>query len=175
MNKTFAILLSMGILACNQNAHPPQPYVFDKASLDEKVKSGKAIFDHDSLSRQSKYFLGDTAAYIVYYSSDGKIKMVDKKDEHGQVIWTESYYPNGQRQSHYPRKTFEDLGLQSLFHGYYEEFYDNGNIKEIGSYEKSLQKWSLKFTLDGVVGDTTIYQMESEKPESKAGSAPGSK
>jgi antitoxin component YwqK of YwqJK toxin-antitoxin module len=165
MNKTFAYpVLALLIASCSGGSNTPQskPYKFDRDKLDKAVSAKKMMYDvskrpNGTLYSETFYYIPDTGKLRLEYDDKSNIQRVIKYDEHGQSQWFETYYPNGQRKSHYPTKPFKELGPESAKHGYYETYFEDGKVMEIGQYEKDLLLWSLEFDKEGQPGDTTRY------------------
>jgi len=161
--QTLAITLL--IAACGSNSGKDsisKPFKFDRDKLDKLVKEKKAIYDiskrGDGTLQWEKYYLGDSVKYELNFDSKSNLSRVTKFDEHGLPVWQEVYYPNGQRKAHYTIQTTKESGMvQTNYDGYFEQYFENGNVMERGVYKNQVLVWVQKITKEGYPADTTFY------------------
>ncbi|MBS3913764.1 MAG: hypothetical protein KG003_04650 [Bacteroidetes bacterium] len=179
MNKCFAIpILAILFAGCSggPDKHAPKPYKFNRDRLDSLVRSNAAIHDvekrTDGTLKNETYYLGDSVKYRLLYNEKSKLTTVLKYDVHGTQIWYETYFPNGQRSGHYT--TTDSLSKANAYeHGYYETYYEDGKIKEIGEYREGRPLWHLPFDIEGQAGDTLkIEWVDREQPANNDSSPP---
>lgn len=162
-------LLGLSMVAfysCKNNDEPVlyKPYTFSTRPLDSLVRLKQVILDqvvrNDGTLQERKYYLGDTVKYLVTYNRKGLLMNVSKYM--GPVeVWTENFFPNGQRMSHFDKVMDKKTG-ESFYEGKYESYYETGWLQESGEYEKDRPKWVVKFTESGLQGDTIIYEYSDE-------------
>lgn len=161
-------VFSLGVLAviflfsCQQKDNrDPKPYQFPVSWLDSMVEENEAIvnlsFTPEGKIRNRRYFLADTVSYMLEYNKFNELSSVYKYNGKGLELWQENYYPNGQRMAHYNKSGDSRTGL-AYADGFYEAYYDLGEIKERGVYKNNKLVWMLPFTRDRVAGDTIYYQ-----------------
>jgi hypothetical protein len=161
-NKFYLIIaLVVGILSCKGKENDLyKPYSFNTNELDSLVRLKVAILDQslrdDGTLRERKYYLGDTVKYVVTYNKQEKILNLSKFIG-PEEVWTENFYPNGQRLSRYEKKMDKNTGM-SHFHGFYEAYYETGWVKERGMYKMDQPDWIVNYTESGLSGDTIVYQ-----------------
>jgi antitoxin component YwqK of YwqJK toxin-antitoxin module len=156
------VLIQVSCTGNNAGDSISKPYKFDRDKLDKLVKEKKAIYDIGKRSNGTlmyeKYYLGDSVKYEIGYDLKSNIQSVSKFDEHGQTIWEERYYPNGQRKAHYNMKTAKNGNMIENTHdGYFEQYYENGNVMERGMYKSEQIIWMQKLTKEGLPLDTIFY------------------
>lgn len=149
-----------------------KPFRFDRDALDKLVKEKKALYDMekrgDGTLMGERYYLGDTAKYELIYDQKSNLKVVTKYDEHGMELWEETYYPNGQRKSHYNHKTLESGGhFETILDGYYEQYYENGDVMERGLYKNRQMQWNQKISKEGYPADTLHYDYGDDDASGK--------
>lgn len=153
--------LFISVLSCKENVKLTryQPYKFDIRPLDSLVKLGQVILDEtfrpDSTLQEQRYYLGDTVKYHLTYNKSGYLLNVSKFVG-PEEVWTENYWPNGQRMSHFD-KILDPTTGGSYFHGPYKAYYESGWLKEQGEYKMDQPTWVVNFTEDGTSGDTIVY------------------
>ncbi len=157
------IALIMSILSCKSKENDLyKPYSFNTNELDSLVRLKVVILDQslreDGTLRERKYYLGDTVKYIVTYNKAEKILNVSKFMG-PEEVWTENYYPSGQRLSKYTKKMDPQTGM-SHFNGFYEAYYETGWVKERGVYIMDQPNWVVNYTESGLSGDTVVYQLK---------------
>jgi hypothetical protein len=156
----LSIALIITVFSCNRKENDLyKPYTFNTNALDSLVRIKEVILDQslreDGTLRERKYYLGDTVKYLVTYNKQEKILNLSKF-KGPEEVWTENYYPNGQRLSHYEKKMDAATGM-SHFHGFYEAYYETGWVKERGVYKMDNPDWIVNYTESGLSGDTTVY------------------
>lgn len=162
--KWYLLLFPLLIVACQNQTSVPErkPRKFDRDGLEKGVKAGKYLYDavkyENGKTQLEKYYLGDTARYELFYTDKGTLYSVYKSDEHGQRIWQENYYDDGTCKARLSMKTLENGAPQSVYHGPYEEYYENGKLKESGEYAKGNKIWTVPVSMNGKAGDTTRYE-----------------
>jgi len=168
ITKYFLLLsfLMVAFYACKNSDEPVlyKPFTFSTRPLDSLVKLKQVILDQivrpDGSLEERKYYLGDTVKYFVSYNKSGNLLNVTKFV--GPIeVWTENYYPSGQRMSHFDKSMDKTTG-ESYYHGKYESYYESGWLQESGEYETNRPKWVVKFTESGLEGDTLIYEYSNE-------------
>jgi len=148
-------------LSCKENVKLTryQPYKFEIRPLDSLVKLGQVILDEtfrpDSTLQEQRYYLGDTVKFHLTYNKSGYLLNVSKFVG-PEEVWTENYWPNGQRMSHFDKMLDPTTG-GSYFHGPYKAYYESGWLKEQGEYKLDQPVWVVNFTEDGTSGDTIVY------------------
>jgi hypothetical protein len=162
----LSIVLIISFLSCNRKENDLyKPFTFNTNSLDSMVRLKEVILDQslrdDGTLRERKYYLGDTVKYLVTYNKEEKILNVSKF-QGPEEVWTENYYPNGQRLSRYEKKMDSKTGM-SHFNGFYEAYYETGWVKERGMYKMDNPDWMVTYTESGLSGDTIVYVNESGK------------
>ncbi len=155
-------MMAIILISCQQKDNrDPKPYKFPISWLDSLVDEKEAIvtfsFTPEGKVRTKKYFLADSVSYMLEYNKFNELSTAYKYNSNGLEIWQENYYPNGQRMARYTKKGISSNGL-SYADGFYEAYYDMGEIKERGMYKNDKLVWMLPFTRDRVAGDTIYYQ-----------------
>jgi len=158
----IGFVMAIFLFSCQQKDNrDPVPYKFPISWLDSLVEENEAIvnlsFTPEGKVKIRRYFLADTVSYMLEYNKFNELSSVYKFNGKGLEIWQENYYPNGQRMAHYNKKGDSRTGL-SFADGFYEAYYDMGEIKERGMYQNDKPVWMLPFTRDRVAGDTIYYQ-----------------
>ncbi len=157
------IVASVLVFSCTEKDNrDAKPYKFPVATLDSLVEEEEAIMNQ-TLNAAGKpqikrYFLADTVSYMLEYNKFNELESVYKFNGKGLMLWQENYYPNGQRMAHYSKNGDNRTGM-AYFDGFYEVYYDQGEIKERGMYKNDKMLWMLPFTRDRVAGDTIYYQV----------------
>jgi len=155
------IFLIFNAYSCKENVKLTryQPYKFDIRPLDSLVGLGQVILDEsyrpDSTLQEQRYYLGDTVKYQLTYNKNGSLLNLSKFVG-PEEVWTENYWPNGQRMSHFD-KILDPTTGGSYFHGPYKSYYESGWLKEEGEYKMDQPVWVVNFTEDGTSGDTIVY------------------
>lgn len=143
------------------------PYKFNASALDSLVDFKQALIDvvyrPDSSIREKRYYLGDSVKMVVTYNKQGALLNVTRHEDAIEV-WTENYYPNGQRLSKFNMYTDPKTG-ESHYHGTYKSYYQTGWLKEIGEYRYDKPYWILSYTESGLSGDTVFYEYEEAPQE----------
>ena len=138
------------------------PYVFNTNELDSLVKLKVALLDEvkrtDGSLFEKRYYLGDSVKYILTYNKSQTLLNVSKH-EGADEVWTENYYPNGQRLSRFTRETDARTGA-SYYQGPYQSYYQTGWLKEEGMYKLDKPYWMLPYTESGMSGDTIFYEYQ---------------
>lgn len=161
------------LTACNTSGLDPRlvkPYKFDRDALDKLVNEKKALYSQkkrtDGSLDEEKYFLADTVSYVLEYDGRSNLIHVARYNEHGEEEWFEEYYPNGQRRLHACMKTDMRYGRPySYYEGFYEKYYENGRVEEMGFYKKEKMRWNQKINPDGIESDTIFYDYPEEEQE----------
>lgn len=162
-NAFTIILLTVTIFSCaDKDNRDAKPYKFPIATLDSLVEEDEAIMNQ-TLNAEGKpqikrYFLADTISYTLEFNKFNELETVYKYNGKGLMLWQENYYPSGQRMAHYSKNGDNRTGM-AFADGFYEAYYDQGEIKERGMYKNDQLVWMLPFTRDRVAGDTIFYQM----------------
>lgn len=162
-NAYTIIILAVTIFSCaDKDNRDAKPYKFPISTLDSLVEEDEAIMNQ-TLNAEGKpqikrYFLADTVSYTLEYNKFNELETVYKYNGKGLMIWQENYYPSGQRMAHYSKNGDSRTGM-AFADGFYEAYYDQGEIKERGMYKNDQLVWMLPFTRDRVAGDTIFYQM----------------
>ena len=143
------------------------PYVFDQNSLDSLAKIKVAILDEvkrdDGSIQERRYYLGDSVKYILTYNKSGALLNVSKH-EGAHEVWTENFYPNGQRLSKFTMYTDPKTGA-SFYEGPYQSYYQTGWLKEEGYYKRDKPYWMLPYTESGLSGDTIFYDYQESQAD----------
>lgn len=166
MLRPLLFLPLLFIFACNGNdgrAPEMQPYRFDRDALDKLVKEKKAMYNvkkrYDGTLAKEEYYLGDTVKYELQYDRSSRLETVYKRNERGQNVWQENYYKTGQRKARYslaPASEFDPT--ITMYHGRYEEYYENGQLREAGEFAKQQLIWKVQFDKERNPGDTLVYE-----------------
>jgi len=142
-------------------------YKFNATALDSLVDLKQALIDvvyrPDSSIREKRYYLGDSVKMVLTYNKQGALLNVTRHEDAIEV-WTENYYPNGQRLSRFNMYTDPKTG-ESHYHGVYKSYYQTGWLKEIGEYRYDKPYWILSYTESGLSGDTVFYEYEEAPQE----------
>jgi len=142
------------------------PYMFNQTELDSLAKIKVAILDEvkreDGTLQEKRFYLGDSVKYILTYNKSGSLLNASKY-EGAHEVWTENFYPNGQRMSRFTMYTDPRTG-ESYYQGPYQSYYQTGWLKEEGFYKKDKPFWMLPYTENGLSGDTIFYEYQ-EAPE----------
>ena len=159
---TLSAICVLFIFSCQQKDNrDPKPYKFPVSWLDSMVEEKEALvslsFTPEGKVKTRRYFLADTVSYLLEYNKFNELSSVYKYNGKGLELWQENYYPNGQRMAHYTKNGDSRTGLD-FADGFYEVYYDMGEIKERGVYKNDKQVWMLPFTRDRVAGDTIYFQ-----------------
>ena len=163
LNVYSLILVTIIIFSCaDKDNRDAKPYKFPFVMLDSLVEEDEAIMNQ-SLNAEGKpqirrYFLADTVRYMLEFNKFNELETVYKFNGNGMMLWQENYYPSGQRMARYSKKGDSRTGM-AFADGFYEVYYDQGEIKERGMYKNDQLIWMLPFTRDRVAGDTIFYQM----------------
>lgn len=164
MLKPVAFILIIILAACqSQEGKAPElkPYKFNRDALDKLVKENKAMYEvkkrEDGTLRSEAYYLGDTVKYELQYDKSSRLQTVYRRNEHGLYVWQENYYPDGQRKAHYNLGSVKGHPEIALYDGRYEEYYENGKLKETGEYKRQQLMWQVRFDQDGHSGDTLEF------------------
>lgn len=162
-NAYTIIILAVTIFSCaDKDNRDAKPYKFPISTLDSLVEEDEAIMNQtlnaDGKPQIKRYFLADTVSYTLEYNKFNELETVCKYNGKGLMIWQENYYPSGQRMAHYSKNGDSRTGM-AFADGFYEAYYDQGEIKERGMYKNDQLVWMLPFTRDRVAGDTIFYQM----------------
>jgi antitoxin component YwqK of YwqJK toxin-antitoxin module len=140
-----------------------KPYKFPENVLDSLVDIDQALVNvvkmQNGKVQEKKFFLADTVCYDLVYNKFGELISVYKFNGKGIELWQENYYPNGQRMSHFEKASDLKTG-ESYFNGFYEAYYEFGEIKERGVYKNNELVWMVPFTKDRVSGDTIQYEIQ---------------
>lgn len=165
----ISLFLIFLIAACDSNNKDNryEPYTFDQKYIDSFVETKQAILDvtyrPDSTIREKRYYLGDSVKMVLTFNKQGALLNVSRHE--GAIeVWTENYYPNGQRLSRFEMLTDPTTG-ESYYHGTYKMYYQTGWLKEVGQYRYNKPHWILNFTESGLSGDTVFYEYEEAPRE----------
>ncbi len=166
-------IITLILAACSGNglsSDISKPFKFDREKLEKLAKEKKAIYDlgkrNNGTLSYEKFYLGDSVKYELNFDEKSNLSRVAKFNEHGEQVWEEEYYPNGQRKSHYNMKTVQEYGrISTQRAGYYETYYETGIVKERGVFNNNKYEWTLKITPEGYAGDTTFYEYPKEEAQ----------
>lgn len=138
------------------------PYQFNQSELDSLVGLKLAIADEakrpDGSVQERRYYLGDSVKYVLTYNKSKDLLNVSKY-EGAHEVWTENFFPNGQRLSRFTMFTDPKTG-ESYYEGPYQSYYQTGWLKEEGFYKKDKPFWMLPYTEKGLSGDTIFYEYQ---------------
>lgn len=156
----FAVIISFSCKRVDPLA--PKPYRFSENWLDSLVDNKEALMNvvssYQGKVQEKKYFLSDTVCYDIEYNKFGEIISVHKFNGKGIELWQDNYYPNGQRMAHF-EKSSDPLNGVSFYNGFYEAYFEFGEIKERGMYKNNEILWMVPYTKDRVSGDTILYEL----------------
>lgn len=161
----FAVLACVfATYSCNHvDPLAAKPYKFPENDLDSLVDIDQALVNivkmQNGKVQEKKFFLADTVCYDLHYNKFGELISVYKFNGEGIELWQENYYPNGQRMSHFEKDSDHKTG-ESYFNGFYEAYYEFGEIKEHGMYKNNELLWLVPFTKDRISGDTIQYEIK---------------
>lgn len=153
------------ITSCGNNTDNRYvPYTFNESYLDSLTQLKIALVDEikreDGTVREKRYYLGDSVKYVLTYNKSQALLNVSRFEKAIEV-WTENFYPNGQRLSRFTMYTDPKTG-EAYYQGPYQAFYETGWLKEEGEYIKDKPKWMLPYTESGLSGDTIYYEYEEQ-------------
>lgn len=149
VNKTLVVISAMISLvmllatSCGSKDQDERysPYKFNTTALDSLVDLKQALIDvvyrPDSSIREKRYYLGDSVKMVLTYNKQGALLNVTRHEDAIEV-WTENYYPNGQRLSRFHMYTDPKTG-ESHYHGVYKSYYQTGWLKK-NTTSKRLKK-----------------------------------
>lgn len=150
------------IFSCNtkKGYAPDRELVkFNRAGWDDLVKQGKVIYQlekrNDGTLDLEKYFFGDTLSYIVRYDQNSAVHSITQRNAQQMEEWIDFYYSNGVRKGHY--LLLANPMTAYLYHGYFEEYYENGKLQKAGLYKNGVLMWEAPFEKNGAPLDTIVY------------------
>lgn len=174
MLKPLAWILIIMLAACqSQEGKAPElkPYKFNRDALDKLVKENKAMYEvqkrEDGTLKAESYYLGDTVKYELQYDKSSRLQSVYRRNEHGEYVWQENYYTDGQRKARYGLGSFPGQPGAPIYQGRYEEYYEDGKLKETGEYKNAQLMWQVRFDQEGNSGDTLEFDYGSPNPLDK--------
>ena len=162
------LMMLMGSCSSSETDKRYVPYTFDQNNLDSLVKLKIVILDEvkreDATVQERRYYLGDSVKYILTYNKSAALLNVSKY-EGAHEVWTENFYPNGQRMSRFTMFTDPETGA-SYYQGAYQSYYQTGWLKEEGYYKRDKPFWMLPYTENGLSGDTIFYEYQEAESNS---------